>query len=153
MNVARDVRWPDSLWAAVTPPGPDLPLLEGAVDADVVVIGAGHNALVAATLLAPAAAWHRRVLRAGTLRAFGRYSYAAYILHVPLIALLVHWLAPLTFAVAWLSWHLYEKHFLKLKGRFPYQSAVRAADQSGIAGDPTRRAPIALAGRRVGTPQ
>jgi glycine/D-amino acid oxidase-like deaminating enzyme len=43
-----DVRWPDSLWAAVTPSGPELPRLEGAVDADVVVIGAGFTGLSAA---------------------------------------------------------------------------------------------------------
>jgi len=39
------VRWPDSLWAAVTPPGPELPALEGAAQADVIVIGAGFTGL------------------------------------------------------------------------------------------------------------
>src|SRR6478672_9329764 len=39
------VRWPDSLWAAVTPPGPELPVLEGAAQADVIVIGAGFTGL------------------------------------------------------------------------------------------------------------
>ena len=34
------IRWPDSLWATVTPPGPELPDLEGAAQADVIVIGA-----------------------------------------------------------------------------------------------------------------
>ena len=37
--------WPDSLWAAVTPPGPELPKLVGAAEADVVVIGAGFTGL------------------------------------------------------------------------------------------------------------
>jgi glycine/D-amino acid oxidase-like deaminating enzyme len=37
--------WPKSLWAAVTPAGPDLPELKGSVDADVVVIGAGFTGL------------------------------------------------------------------------------------------------------------
>jgi glycine/D-amino acid oxidase-like deaminating enzyme len=45
---AANVRWPDSLWAAVTPPGPELPRLEGAADADVVVIGAGFTGLSSA---------------------------------------------------------------------------------------------------------
>ena len=36
----QDVRWPESLWAAVTPPGPELPQLAGAAEADVVIIGA-----------------------------------------------------------------------------------------------------------------
>jgi glycine/D-amino acid oxidase-like deaminating enzyme len=37
--------WPNSLWAAVTPAGPDLPELTGAQAADVVVIGAGFTGL------------------------------------------------------------------------------------------------------------
>src|SRR3978361_1971603 len=37
--------WPDSLWAAATPLGPDLPALEGRAEADVVVIGAGFTGL------------------------------------------------------------------------------------------------------------
>lgn len=40
-----DIRWPDSLWHAVTPPGPDLPELRGAETADVVVIGGGFSGL------------------------------------------------------------------------------------------------------------
>ena len=39
------VRWPDSLWAAATPPGPELPVLEGAAQADVIVIGGGFTGL------------------------------------------------------------------------------------------------------------
>ena len=39
------VRWPSSLWAAVTPPGPDLPELVGTEEADVVVIGGGFTGL------------------------------------------------------------------------------------------------------------
>jgi glycine/D-amino acid oxidase-like deaminating enzyme len=44
MDVAK-VRWPNSLWAAVTPPGPDLPELIGTVEADVIVIGGGFTGL------------------------------------------------------------------------------------------------------------
>jgi glycine/D-amino acid oxidase-like deaminating enzyme len=40
-----NVRWPDSLWAAVTPPGPGLPELAGTAEADVVVIGGGFTGL------------------------------------------------------------------------------------------------------------
>ena len=43
-----EVRWPDSLWAAVTPQGPALPQLEGSAEADVVIIGAGFTGLSAA---------------------------------------------------------------------------------------------------------
>lgn len=39
------IRMPESLWAAVTPPGPELPRLEGSVSADVVIIGAGFTGL------------------------------------------------------------------------------------------------------------
>src|SRR3712207_5492022 len=39
------VVWPPSLWAAVTPPGPDLPALRGAETAEVAVIGAGFTGL------------------------------------------------------------------------------------------------------------
>lgn len=39
------VRWPNSLWAAATPPGPDCPELTGAQQADVVIIGGGFTGL------------------------------------------------------------------------------------------------------------
>ena len=39
------IRLPESLWAAVTPPGPELPQLAGAEQADVVIIGAGFTGL------------------------------------------------------------------------------------------------------------
>src|SRR5207302_5017988 len=44
MDIAK-VRWPDSLWAAATPPGPDLPELVGTAEADVIVIGGGFTGL------------------------------------------------------------------------------------------------------------
>src|SRR4051812_38789002 len=45
---SSNVGWPESLWTAVTPPGPDLPSLAGDASADVVVIGAGFTGLSAA---------------------------------------------------------------------------------------------------------
>jgi glycine/D-amino acid oxidase-like deaminating enzyme len=39
------VHWPDSLWVAATPPGPDLPELLGTTEADVIVIGGGFTGL------------------------------------------------------------------------------------------------------------
>jgi glycine/D-amino acid oxidase-like deaminating enzyme len=42
---SADARWPNSLWAAVTPSGPDLPELVGSAAADVVVIGGGFTGL------------------------------------------------------------------------------------------------------------
>ena len=85
------------------------------------------------------------------LRTFGRYSYALYLFHVPVrryirdtyfpVAefqtllgsplpgqLLFYVVATLpAFALAWASWHLYEKQVLKLKAWFPYRAA-RAAE-------------------------
>src|SRR3954452_10434069 len=42
---SKNVRWPESLWAAVTPAGPELPQLVGTAKADVVIIGAGFTGL------------------------------------------------------------------------------------------------------------
>ncbi len=50
--MTQPTQWPPSLWAAVTPPEPAWPSLEGPVDADVVVIGAGFTGLSTALHLA-----------------------------------------------------------------------------------------------------
>ena len=50
------VVWPPSLWAAVTPPGPELPALHGAEVADVAVVGAGFTGLSTALHLCRAGA-------------------------------------------------------------------------------------------------
>src|SRR5215469_5619195 len=42
---SANLRWPNSLWAAVTPSGPDLPELVGTERADVIVIGGGFTGL------------------------------------------------------------------------------------------------------------
>jgi len=42
---SANVRWPNSLWVAVTPQGPELPQLVGAAEADVIVVGAGFTGL------------------------------------------------------------------------------------------------------------
>ena len=55
MSVAN-VRWPDSLWAAMTPPGPDLPELVETAEADVIVIGGGFTGLSTALHLREAGA-------------------------------------------------------------------------------------------------
>jgi glycine/D-amino acid oxidase-like deaminating enzyme len=43
--IAPEVRWPNSLWAAATPPGSELPELTGTEKADVIVIGGGFTGL------------------------------------------------------------------------------------------------------------
>jgi peptidoglycan/LPS O-acetylase OafA/YrhL len=91
--------------------------------------------------------WLASQLRSAPLRAFGRYSYAMYVIHWPIVGLLSKVLAPLapknggivlwilspllgiliSFALSLVSWNLLEKHFLRLKGRFvarPSESSV-----------------------------
>jgi peptidoglycan/LPS O-acetylase OafA/YrhL len=84
----------------------------------------------------------RALLSSPRLRAWGKYSYGIYLLHYPLIGVLDDKLGvrfermtlggshlpgvialsvvalPLSFGVAWLSYHLYEKRFLALKRYF-----------------------------------
>ena len=106
----------------------------------ITVIGA--SALVLA-LTSPQSRFSRW-LRSGVLRFFGRYSYAIYIVHTAVLAGLNHyrpfanlWMiggyalpvqtvwalayVALSTGIAMLSWHLVEKHFLRLKRYFPYR--------------------------------
>jgi peptidoglycan/LPS O-acetylase OafA/YrhL len=87
--------------------------------------------------------WWPRSLSAGWLRAFGKYSYALYLVHLPVSRVVREFLfapeqfgfvgSPLigqlffygiatapAFALAWLSWRLFEGPILRLKARFPY---------------------------------
>lgn len=92
-----------------------------------------------------------RVLSSRALTAFGKYSYALYLFNLPLRALvrdtvltpesfpsfpggaLVGQLAfyvvsgSLVFCMAFLSYHLFEKHFLRAKRRFPPNRSADAA--------------------------
>jgi len=92
-----------------------------------------------------------RLLSVPPLRSAGRYSYAAYLLHYPVIwalaeryslydlapriagsglpstLLLIAMAGAASFALARLSWHLLERHALRLKDRFPYGGGERAS--------------------------
>jgi peptidoglycan/LPS O-acetylase OafA/YrhL len=87
--------------------------------------------------------WWPRALSAGPLRAFGKYSYALYLFHLPVMRVVREFIlapeqfssfgspwvgqmmfyaaatAP-SFALAWVSWHVFEGPILRLKARFPY---------------------------------
>ena len=93
----------------------------------------------------PADSLWPRMLSAGWLRAFGKYSYGMYLIHPPVMRAvreyvlnpqeyetLAPWSAQVlfygaatapTFALAWLSWRLFEAPILSLKARFPYSRA------------------------------
>ena len=81
----------------------------------------------------------RRVLEKRGLRTIGKYSYALYVFHFLILFWTVRLLSPLShgpgwaakiivvicvsamsFGMAWLSWHFYEKRFLQLKRFFEY---------------------------------
>ena len=127
-------------------------LRRGFVAHDPVVSTVGHTLLAcffgAVLVLALTSAREGVIGRAfdsSTLRFFGRYSYALYVFHHPMLFL---WpgviplevvpsifgsqlLRQLVFlvvatgvsvAVALVTWHFYEKQFLKLKSLFPYES-------------------------------
>jgi peptidoglycan/LPS O-acetylase OafA/YrhL len=86
--------------------------------------------------------WYQRLFRSKVLSFFGKYSYGMYVLHLPIVVAfeglgftigvfprvgnsdvagaLAFTLTALatTTLLAFLSWNLYEKQFLRLKGRF-----------------------------------
>ena len=102
----------------------------------------GAGMLVAAVVQPPTAVWPR-LLSAGWLRAFGKYSYCLYLIHLPVMRVVRAFvLAPAdfatfgpawagqlvfyaaatgpAFALAWTSWRVFEAPILRLKARFPY---------------------------------
>jgi peptidoglycan/LPS O-acetylase OafA/YrhL len=112
-----------------------------AMFASVAIMLLGASAVVLGTSRESAFA---RALRSGFLRFFGRYSYAIYIVHTAVLAALdryrpfsglptlggfalpaqTAWFlayAGASTGLAFLSWHVVEKHFLRLKRLFPYR--------------------------------
>src|SRR5688500_4194322 len=100
------------------------------------------GAMLVRAINRPADSLWPRMLSAGWLRAFGKYSYALYLIHAPVMRAVREYIlnpqeyetiapwnaqvlfygaatAP-AFALAWLSWRLFEAPILRLKARFPY---------------------------------
>ena len=102
------------------------------------------GAMLVGAINRPADSAWPRMLSAGWLRAFGKYSYGLYLIHAPVMRAvreyvfdpgeyerlgIAPWNAQLlfygaatapAFALAWLSWRLFEAPILRLKARFPY---------------------------------
>jgi peptidoglycan/LPS O-acetylase OafA/YrhL len=105
------------------------------------------GAMLVSAINRPAESLWPRILSRGWLRAFGKYSYALYLIHLPVMRAvreyvfnpleyeslgMVPWHAQMlyygaatapAFALAWLSWRFFESPILRLKARFPYPRA------------------------------
>ncbi|HZL92769.1 MAG TPA: acyltransferase family protein, partial [Vicinamibacterales bacterium] len=108
------------------------------------LIAVTAGAMLVSAINRPADSLWPRMLSAGWLRAFGKYSYCLYLIHAPVMRAvreyvfnpeeyetlgIAPWNAQLlfygaatapAFALAWLSWRLFEAPILRLKARFPY---------------------------------
>ena len=110
------------------------------------------SALIAFALDAAEGAWLRRALENKSLVAIGKYSYGMYVFHGlilvarPLLlplpsgmppsvtkSIVLVWLLAVSFATAWLSYHVYEKHFLRMKRFFEYSAATPVITAHGRA--------------------
>lgn len=109
-----------------------------------IVLG-GATMLIGAVMLPASHAWPR-MLSAGWLRGFGKYSYCLYLIHLPVMRIVreyvfeprnyndmfpTPWVTQIFFYVvtiapayglAMLSWRFFEGPILKLKSRFPYEA-------------------------------
>jgi peptidoglycan/LPS O-acetylase OafA/YrhL len=114
----------------------------------IAIMALGASAVVIGTT--STASRFARLLRSHFLRFFGRYSYAMYVVHTAVLAGLNHYYpfsalrtiggyalpaqaawavayVALSVGVSMLSWHLVEKHFLRLKSLFPYRARTSLA--------------------------
>jgi peptidoglycan/LPS O-acetylase OafA/YrhL len=101
------------------------------------------GAMLVAAVMQPGERVWPRLLSAGWLRAFGKYSYCLYLIHLPVMRTMRAfvlgpeqfttfgsvWAGQVVFyvvatvpafALAWVSWRAFEAPILKLKARFPY---------------------------------
>ena len=134
---------------------------EGAL---VTSIGVGGLAILFSSLLVMAlsadeTAILRRALENKHLCSIGKYSYAIYVFHALVLLYIVQLLSfaptlPLfaakalvavcvvatSFVLAWLSYHMYEKHFLRLKPHFESRKSVHSFATVGASVQPVSNA-------------
>ena len=115
------------------------------------------GAMLVSAINRPAEGWWPRMLSAGWLRAFGKYSYCLYLIHAPVMRAVREYvfdplqyeplgLGPWTaqvlfygaatapsFALAWLSWRWFEAPILRLKDRLPYSRATRVTAAGSVS--------------------
>jgi peptidoglycan/LPS O-acetylase OafA/YrhL len=142
----------------------------GFVEVDMVVQTIGYSllaiffgALISVSLVVPGASALGRVFAHPGLVALGRYSYALYVFHHPVVVFMRKGMigfggmpvflgsqlpgvvvftagaACISFILALMSWHCYEKHFLKLKVLFPYRSKSKPIEAEGYGITPSLR--------------
>jgi peptidoglycan/LPS O-acetylase OafA/YrhL len=83
----------------------------------------------------------RAVLRFGALRSIGKYSYAMYLFHVPIVAMLggVHGMTAfattvaISYAAGAISWRMFESRCLQLKSRFEYRATPQTVRALGAS--------------------
>ena len=100
------------------------------------------GSLLVVVITSPAGSWLGRAFEAGVLRSLGKYSYACYLLHMPVAIAIGLWFPRAAFtwnfvlaqcacwavvigvvyALARLSWLAIESPFLALKRYVPYRS-------------------------------
>ena len=124
------------------------------------------GALLVLALISPPKTFIGRIFGSSQLSFLGRYSYALYVFHVPILVFHLDRFLPLalvptvfgslllkklvfvtsatalSIALAMISWKLYEKQFLKLKRFFPYRvpepslASARATPTPGFSPSP-----------------
>jgi peptidoglycan/LPS O-acetylase OafA/YrhL len=104
----------------------------------VIALGCGAMlyTLYAEAQLDQSASWLTRVFDIGALKNVGKYSFAIYLFHFPILRLIstlklngfatIALALAATYALSWVSFHGFEKHFLALKKYFPYGPAAKA---------------------------
>lgn len=151
-------------WSVGTqPPGSFLPPMQLHVQLlGYPAIALLSGAALVAALNRPTYPRLNRVLCSPMLVRFGQYSYGLYLLHVllrdvlrvrlfgegtpialgsqiPSAILIVIMGIGLSYAMAWVSWHAFEKRFLGLKRFFPYAKASQGAAVRDDRMEPTSR--------------